>query len=38
MQINGNFVNPPAEDTDKKRFDLNEDRIEKVSMIVQFLE
>ena len=38
MKINGNFVNPPAESIEKRRFELDEDRMEQITKIVQFLE
>jgi hypothetical protein len=38
MRVDGNFVNPPAEEGSKHRFELNQDRIEQLTKIVQFLE
>jgi hypothetical protein len=34
MVISGNFVKPPVEESQKKRFELNEERIEQVAAIV----
>lgn len=38
MKINGNYVNPPKEEKEKVRFELNQDRIEQLTEIVKFLE
>ena len=38
FKVAGKFAYPPVEDTDRKKFELTEDRIDHLSKVVQFLE